>query len=76
MANKPIPVRFRPVVHAYLAELDQIGGYGEGKAAIIRRFVENGIAEAIRDKVLDKKRATDLGEKPDEDSKDGEEGAG
>ena len=33
--NKPIPVRLRPVMHAYLAELDRIGGFGEGKAAIL-----------------------------------------
>jgi hypothetical protein len=65
--NKPIPVRLRPVVHAYLAELDRIGGFGEGKSAIIRRFVENGIAAAIRDKILDKKNASDLGEKLDDD---------
>jgi hypothetical protein len=71
--NKPIPVRLRPVMHAYLAELDRIGGFGEGKAAIIRRFVENGIAIAIRDKVLDKKNAADLGEKLDDDSQDASE---
>jgi hypothetical protein len=73
MANKPIPVRFRPVIHAYLADLDRIGGFGEGKAAIIRRFVENGIAAAIRDKVLAPKNAAELGEKLDDDSQDGEE---
>lgn len=73
MANKPIPVRLRPVVHAYLADLDRIGGFGEGKPAIIRRFVENGIARAIRDKVLEKKNAVDLGEKLDDDIKDQEE---
>jgi hypothetical protein len=76
MANKPIPVRLRPVIHAYLAELDKIGGYGEGKAAIVRRFVENGIANAIRDKVLDKKNAADLGEKLDDDGKDREKETG
>lgn len=73
MANKPIPVRLRPVVHAYLADLDRIGGYGEGKAAIIRRFVENGIADAIRDKVLVQKNAAELGEKLDDEAPDGEE---
>jgi hypothetical protein len=65
-----------PVIHAYLAELDKIGGYGEGKAAIVRRFVENGIANAIRDKVLDKKNAADLGEKLDDDGKDREKETG
>jgi hypothetical protein len=73
MANKPVPVRLRPVVHAYLAELDRIGGYGEGKPAIIRRFVENGIAAALRDKVLDKKNAADSGETLTDDGKDREE---
>jgi hypothetical protein len=72
MANKPIPVRLRPVIHAYLAELDRIGGFGEGKAAIIRRFVQNGIANAIRDKVLEKKNAADLGEKLDDETQDRE----
>jgi hypothetical protein len=73
MANKPVPVRLRPVVHAYLADLDRIGGFGDGKPAIIRRFVENGIAKAIRDKVLTPKNAAELGEKLDDDSKDREE---
>lgn len=73
MANKPITVRFRPVVVAYLDELDRIGGYGKGKVGVIRRFVENGIADAIRDKVLDKKSATDLGEKLGDDEEEDED---
>jgi hypothetical protein len=35
--------------------------------------VENGTARAIRDKVLDKKNAADLGEKLDDETKDREE---
>ena len=66
-ANKPIQVRVRPVVLAYLDELDRIGGYGEGRSGVIRRFVENGIASAIQRKVLDKKSANDFGETPDDD---------
>jgi hypothetical protein len=66
-ANKPIFLRLRPVVLAYLDELDRIGSYGKGRAGVARRFVENGIARAIERKVLNKKNATDLGEEPDEE---------
>lgn len=63
MAGKPVQVRFRPVVLAYLDELDRIGGFGEGRPAIVRRFVENGIALALKQGMLEKKNAGDLGEK-------------
>jgi hypothetical protein len=61
MENKPVPVRLRPIVLAYLDELDRIGGYGKGRVGVIRRFVENGIARELRRKVLEKKNAKDLG---------------
>ncbi len=66
-SNKPIPVRLRPVIVAYLDELDRIGGYGKGRAGVIRRFVENGIARAIQRRVIDKKNAKDFGETSDDD---------
>jgi hypothetical protein len=66
-SNKPIPVRLRPIVVAYLDELHRIGGYGKGRAGVIRRFVENGIARAIQRGVLDKKNAADLGETDDDE---------
>jgi hypothetical protein len=63
MASNPqVLVRLRPVVVAYLDELERIGGYGKGRAGVIRRFVENGIAREIRRNVLEKKNAADLGE--------------
>ena len=65
MANQPVPVRLRPIVLAYLDELDRIGGYGKGRVGVIRRFVENGIARELRRKVLEKKNAKDLGEPDD-----------
>ena len=65
-SGKPVLIRFRPVVLSYLDELSRIGGYGKGRAGVVRRFVENGIANEIRQKVLDKKNATDTGE-PAED---------
>jgi hypothetical protein len=70
MANKPIPVRLRPVVLAYLDELDRVGAFGKGKPAIIRRFVENGIAEALRDKIIKQKTAADIPDDDDDEEAD------
>ena len=69
-SNKPVFLRLRPVVLAYLDELDRIGSYGKGRAGVARRFVKNGIARAIERKVLDKKKAADLGELPDDEAED------
>lgn len=69
-SNKPVFLRLRPVVLAYLDELDRIGSYGKGRAGIVRRFVENGIAQALERKVLDKKNASDLGETADDEDED------
>jgi len=62
MASKSLQVRLRPIVIAYIDELSRIGGYGEGRSGVIRRFVENGIAHEIRRNVLQKKNADDFGE--------------
>ena len=66
-SSKPVHLRLRPVIVAYLDELNRIGGYGKGRSGVIRRFIENGIARAIERKVVDKKSATDFGETGDED---------
>jgi hypothetical protein len=67
-SDKPPTVRLRPIVLAYLDELDRVGGYGKGRPGVIRRFVENGIAEAIERGVLAKKNADDfIEEKEDEE---------
>ncbi len=60
--SKPILLRLRPVLVAYLDELDRVGGFGKGRAAIVRRFVENGILREIRRGTIAKKNAGDLGE--------------
>ena len=69
-SNKPIQVRVRPVILAYLDELDRIGGYGKGRSGVMRRFVENGIARAIQRGVLDKKNAKDFGETGDDEEEE------
>ncbi len=71
MASNPITtVRLRPIIIAYLAELASIGGYGKGRAGVMRRFIENGIVRAIERKVIEKKNAADFGETSDEDEED------
>jgi hypothetical protein len=61
-ANPLIPVRIRPVDVAYIDELARLGGYGKGRAGVIRRFVENGIVRALEQKVIERKSASDFGE--------------
>lgn len=63
MASKPIPIRLRPIVVAYIDELDRLGGFGEGRSGVIRRFIENGIAREIKRGILAPKNADDFGEK-------------
>jgi hypothetical protein len=59
MASPVVNVRLPPVIIEYLDELGRIGGYGTGRAGVIRRFVENGIVRAIELKVIEKRVAAD-----------------
>jgi len=71
MAGNPLTsVRFRPVILAYIDELAETGAYGKGRAGVIRRFVENGIARAIEKKVLEKRSASDFGETVEDDDRE------
>jgi hypothetical protein len=69
--NKPVPVRLRPIIHHYLTELTRAGAYGKSKAEVMRRFIENGIVEALQGGVIEKKHIADFGEALSED--DGED---
>lgn len=60
--RKPITLRLRPVILAYLDELDRIGGYGKGRMAIVRGFIEAGIRREIRRGIIEKKSAIEAGE--------------
>jgi hypothetical protein len=54
-------------MHAYLRELVRIGAYGKGKAGVMRRFIENGITQAIEAGVITPKNVEDFGESVDEE---------
>jgi len=69
-ANPGTSVRLRPVILAYIDELAGLGVYGKGRAGVMRRFIENGIAAAVEKKVIGKKSAADFGESLDEESDD------
>lgn len=63
--NPTTTVRLRPVIIAYLDELARIGAYGKGRSGVMRRFIENGIAQAVERGVIDKKNAANFGEGTD-----------
>jgi hypothetical protein len=71
MANPPVTIRLRPVIVAYLEDLGRIGAYGKGKAGVIRRFIENGVAHAIERGVVEKRDAADFGERLEDEEDDG-----
>jgi hypothetical protein len=47
---------------AYLDDLGRIGPYGKGRAGVIRRFVENGVKQALERHVIDKRDGAEFGE--------------
>jgi len=69
-ANPPETVRLRPVISAYLKDLAAIGCYGKGKAGVMRRFIENGIARAVERGLIEKRDAANFGEAPEDDEDD------
>jgi hypothetical protein len=60
-------VRLEPIVRAYLKDLAKLGAYGKGRAGVMRRFIENGVAEAIEKKVIAPRDIADFGEETEDD---------
>jgi hypothetical protein len=69
--KKPVPLRLRKVTDHYLKELVKTGAYGENKSDVMRRFIENGIRQALEAGVIGKTDIRDHGETPS----DGDVGA-
>jgi hypothetical protein len=61
VANPKAECRLEPIDIAYLDELAKIGGYGKGRAGVIKRFIQNGIVEAIEKGVIAKKSVETFG---------------
>ena len=70
MANPPVTIRLRPVEIAYLDDLSRIGGWGKGRASVLRRFAEAGIRQALRSGVIQKRDGGEFGETFREDEED------
>jgi hypothetical protein len=56
---------------AYLDELGGIGPYGKDRAGMIRRFIENGVRQAIEQDVIERRDAADFGEDLGDDEEEG-----
>lgn len=50
-----LPLRPPLIIHAYLAELADMGTYGKGKNGVALRFIEDGIQNAIDRGVISKR---------------------
>ncbi|MGH9811070.1 MAG: hypothetical protein ACRD9W_28145 [Terriglobia bacterium] len=48
----------------------KLGPYGKGKAGVMRRFIENGIKEAIEKQVIAKRDIAEFGGADEEDDGD------
>ena len=67
MANKKAEVRLPPIIHAYIDDLAKLGAYGKGKSGVMRRFIENGVREALERNVIQPRDATDFEDDEDDD---------
>lgn len=71
MATNPkAECRLSPINHAYLSDLAKLGPYGKGKAGVMRRFIENGIKEALETKVIAARDIAEFGGADEEDDGD------
>lgn len=71
MAEGPkTTVRLTPIMRAYLDDLAKLGAYGKGRAGVMRRFIGEGVADALEKKVIAPRSVSDFGEDADEDRVD------
>jgi hypothetical protein len=71
-----VECRLAPINRAYLRELAKLGAYGRGESGVMRRFIEDGIREALEKGIIEKKSIEDFAEpKPQKeaDAADSEE---
>jgi hypothetical protein len=70
VANPVVPVRLRPIIVAYLDELARIGSFGKGRSGVMRRFIEDGITDALARQLVERRDAFDFGERPDDEEEE------
>ena len=64
--DNKLPLRPPLIIHAYLAELADMGTFGKGKNGVAMRFIEDGIQNAIERGLIARRSRRDF--------EDGEEG--
>jgi hypothetical protein len=57
----------RPIIIAYLDELARMGSFGKGRSGVMRRFIEDGITEALTRRLIERRDAFDYGERPEDE---------
>jgi hypothetical protein len=62
--------RLEPIDIAYLNDLAKLGGYGKGRAGVIKRFIQNGIVEALEKGVIAKRSIEAFGGSVDDDAEE------
>jgi len=73
MASTPkTSVRLTPIIRAYLDDLAKLGAFGKRRSGVMRRFIENGIKEAIEKKVIAPRDVSEFGEDDESESDDEE----
>ena len=60
MAKEKAQLRLEPIDMAYLADLARIG-YGKGRSGVMRRFILNGITQALEAKVIPTRSVEEFG---------------
>jgi hypothetical protein len=71
MATNPkAECRLSPINHAYLEDLAKLGPYGKGKSGVMRRFIENGIRDALEKHVIAPRDVAQFGGQETEDDGD------
>lgn len=71
MASNPkTAVRLPPILLAYLDDLAKLGAYGKGRSGVMRRFIEDGIQEALKHQVVAPKDVAEFGEEGGEEAAD------
>jgi hypothetical protein len=71
MASNPkTSVRLRPIIRAYLGDLAKVGAYGRGRSGVMRRFIEQGIADALEKKIISVRDASEFGEDVESESEE------
>lgn len=56
--NRKVQPRLSPVMHRYLSDLVRVGFLGDSPTAVAQRLIEDGIRNAIRDRVIPVRKST------------------